>query len=111
MTVIDRAPQLNRASPADPTTVNLSGEIDIFTSKALRRQLLGVLRYSTDLLILDLSRMSFCDASGLGVMVGIQRRARQQGIALALRAPRPYMTRLLRITGLDRTLSVIGPRH
>ncbi|RVX40549.1 anti-sigma-factor antagonist [Nonomuraea polychroma] len=89
-----------------PTTIHLSGEIDLFTTAALRRQLLNVLRHSSNLLILDLSQVSFCDAGGLAVLVGIQRRARAQGIALALTAPRPYMSRLLHLTGLDRSLRV-----
>ncbi|WP_220448730.1 STAS domain-containing protein [Nonomuraea mesophila] len=103
LTVIDPAP-LGVADPSKPTTVRLSGEIDIFTSAALRRQLLSTLHYSTSLLILDLSQVSFCDAGGVGVLVGIQRRARSMGITLALKAPRPFMSRLLHNTGLDRSL-------
>ncbi|MGI5291259.1 STAS domain-containing protein [Nonomuraea polychroma] len=89
-----------------PTTIHLSGEIDLFTTAALRRQLLNVLRHSSNLLILDMSQVSFCDAGGLAVLVGIQRRARAQGIALTLTAPRPSMSRLLHLTGLDRSLRV-----
>jgi anti-anti-sigma factor len=106
MTVLDTLP-LGVAAPSTPTTVRLSGEIDIFTSMALRRRLLNALRYSTSMLVLDLSDVLFCDASGLGVLVGIQHRARAQGVVLALTAPRPYMSRLLHITGLDRSLPVV----
>ncbi|MFE0151178.1 STAS domain-containing protein [Nonomuraea sp. NPDC059007] len=49
----------------------------------------------------------FCDASGLAVLVGIQHRARPLGITVALTAPRPFMSRLLRMTGLDRSLPVM----
>ncbi|GAA0934296.1 STAS domain-containing protein [Nonomuraea longicatena] len=107
MTVIDTAP-FGVADPSEPTTVHLSGEIDIFTSAALRRQLLDELEHSTTLLIIDLSQVSFCDAGGLAVLVGIQRRARSMGITLALTAPRPFMSRLLHITGLDRGLPMVA---
>lgn len=107
MTAIDTYP-LGRAGPSAPTTVHLSGEIDIFTSKALRQQLLTTLRYSTGLLVLDLSQMSSCDVSGLAVLVGIQRRARAQGVTVALTAPRPYMSQLLHTTGLDRSLPMMA---
>ncbi|MBE1588316.1 STAS domain-containing protein [Nonomuraea angiospora] len=107
MTVIDTAP-LGVADPSRPTTVRLSGDIDIFTSAALRRQLMDTLHYSTSLLILDLSGVTFCDAGGLGVLVGIQHRARSMGITVALTAPRPFMSRLLRITGLDRGLPMVA---
>ncbi|MDF5756241.1 STAS domain-containing protein [Spongiactinospora sp. TRM90649] len=88
------------------TVIRPSGEIDIFTSHALRESLLRVLRHSKSTLIVDLSGVSFCDASGLAVLVGIQRRARSMGITLALSSPRPFMARLLRITGLDRSLPI-----
>ncbi|GAA3442813.1 STAS domain-containing protein [Planomonospora venezuelensis] len=103
MTIIDTRP-LDLAGPSAPTTVHLSGEIDLHTRGALRERLLAVLRYSTSLLVLDLSEVSFCDACGLSVLVGIQRRAREQGVTLLLSAPRPHMSRILRITGLDRSL-------
>ncbi|TMR19934.1 STAS domain-containing protein [Nonomuraea turkmeniaca] len=104
MTIDTRPPGGTGASA--PTTIHLSGEINLFTSAALRRQLLNELDHSSSLLILDLSQVTFCDAGGLAVLIGIQRRARAQGITLALTAPRPYMSRLLRLTGLDRSLRV-----
>ncbi|MER6003998.1 STAS domain-containing protein [Nonomuraea angiospora] len=106
VTVSDAFP-LGRADPSASTTVRLTGEVDIFTSPALRSRLLGALKYSTSLLILDLSAVSFCDAAGLAVLVGVQRRARSMGITLALAAPRPFMSKLLHIAGLDRSLPMM----
>ncbi|GAA3611469.1 hypothetical protein GCM10022419_115620 [Nonomuraea rosea] len=107
MTVIDTARPAEAGASA-ATTVHLSGEIDIFVSKALRRRLLDTLRHSTNLLILDLSQVSFCDSSGLAVLVGIQRRARARGITLALANPGPYTAHILHITGLDRSLQIMA---
>ncbi|GAA1003684.1 anti-sigma factor antagonist [Acrocarpospora pleiomorpha] len=107
MNVIDLSP-LGVVSPSAPTIIRLSGDIDILTSPELRRRLTSTLRYSTSLLILDLSGVSFCDASGLSVLVGIKNRARTMGITLALTGPRPSMSRLLRITGLDRSLPMVA---
>ncbi|MER5419272.1 STAS domain-containing protein [Streptosporangium roseum] len=90
------------------TIVPLYGEIDIFTSPALRERLLRALRLSTGPLVLDLSRVSFCDVSGLAVLVGTQRRARALGITLRLAAPRSQTVRMLRVTGLDRVLMMHG---
>ncbi|MFF4779057.1 STAS domain-containing protein [Microtetraspora fusca] len=88
------------------TVIGLHGEIDIATSPALRQRLRNALQHSEDVLILDLSRVSFCDASGLAVLVGIKRRTRQVGITLRLAAPGPRMIELLRITGLDRSFTI-----
>ncbi|HEU5155824.1 MAG TPA: STAS domain-containing protein [Streptosporangiaceae bacterium] len=88
------------------TIVALHGDLDIAAAPALREHLTGVLSHSPRLLILDLSEVSFCDATGLAVLIGTQRRATGLGITLHLAAPNPQMTRLLRITGLDRVLTV-----
>ncbi|GAA3527158.1 STAS domain-containing protein [Nonomuraea rosea] len=90
------------------TTVRLSGEIDIFTSKALREQLMNILYASRRLLVLDLSELVFCDSSGLAILVGVQRRAKSMGITLALASPTPYMSNLLRVTGLGRAIPVVA---
>ncbi|GAA5068212.1 anti-sigma B factor antagonist [Thermocatellispora tengchongensis] len=107
MTVTDTAP-LGRAGPSSPTTVTLSGDIDVLTSAALRQDLLATLRYSHSMLVLDLSQVSFCDASGLAVLIGIQQRARAQGVTLVLAAPSPRVSRILHITGLDRKLPMMA---
>ncbi|MEU7744329.1 STAS domain-containing protein [Nonomuraea sp. NPDC049158] len=52
--------------------------------------------------------MSFCDARGLGVLIGVQRQATSLDIALGLAAPRPYVAKVLRLTGLDRSFPMYG---
>ncbi|WP_049564692.1 STAS domain-containing protein [Nonomuraea sp. SBT364] len=106
MTVIDTAP-LNSVRPPVPTTVRLSGEIDLFTSPALRQRLWNTLSHSNGLLVLDLSQVTFCDAGGLAVLIGTQSRAKARGITVALTGLRPFMTRLLRISGLTYRFPIV----
>jgi anti-anti-sigma factor len=84
----------------------LEGDLDIASTPALRERLLGVLSPGVRLLVIDLSGVSFCDVAGLAVLIGTQRRARARGVTVRLAAPRPQMARLLRITGLDRSLTI-----
>ena len=79
----------------------LSGELDMASVPELRDQLLGLLRPDACRLIVDLSHVSSCDASGLAVLVGTNRRARLLGGVLRLAAPAPPVIEALRITGLD----------
>lgn len=58
------------------------------------------------LLIIDLAGVSFCDVSGLAVLIGTQRRATARGITVRLAAPRPQVAKLLRITGLDHRFTI-----
>jgi anti-sigma B factor antagonist len=88
------------------TVARLRGDLDIATIPALREQLVGVLGPGVRLLIIDLSEVSFCGAAGLAMLTGTQRRARARGITVRLAAPRPQTAKLLRITGLDRSLTI-----
>ncbi len=88
------------------TIAELAGELDLASAPPLREQLLGVLRPGSSRLVLDLSQVSFCDASGLAVLIGTGRRARLLGGFLRLAAVSPQAARVLSITGLDRHLPV-----
>jgi anti-sigma B factor antagonist len=89
----------------------LSGELDLASAPGLREELLGLLRPGASRLVLDLSRVSFCDASGLAVLVGASHRARVLGGFLRLAAVSPPADRVLHITGLHRHLSIYPTVH
>ncbi|MGW0802403.1 STAS domain-containing protein [Nonomuraea sp. NPDC002799] len=95
----------NAHSPT-ATVIRLHGDIDIFSSETLRQRLLTALSTCESTLICDLSDISFIDTSGLGVLMGIRRRAKAMGIVLALTAPTGYTSELLHVTGLDRSLPI-----
>jgi anti-anti-sigma factor len=87
------------------TIAELTGELDIASAPALREQLLSMLRPGSSRLVIDLSKVSFCDASGLAVLVSTGRRARLLGGFLRLAAVSPQAGRVLNITGLNRHLA------
>jgi STAS domain len=75
-----------------------------------------------DLCVIDLSKVSHCDASGLAVLIGTGRRARLLGGFLRLAAVSPQVDQGLHVTGLRQHLGVFptvqaaaaspqGPRH
>ena len=84
----------------------LSGELDIACAPALREQLLGLLRPAASRLVIDLSAVSYADASGLAVLVATGRRAGLLGGFLRLAAPAPAVAKVLRITGLHQLLDI-----
>jgi anti-anti-sigma factor len=91
------------------TIVKVSGVIDIATAPALREGLYRACGHCTGQLVVDLSGVSFCDACGLAVLIGTQRRATLRDIPLRLAAPSPPVARLLHLTGLDRILPIQPP--
>lgn len=92
--------------PSGRTIVRLRGALDIDAAPALRERLIVVLNRGAGLQVLDLSRVSSCDAFGLAVLIGTQRRARRLGIMVRLAAPSLPVTKALRSTGLDRSLTI-----
>jgi ABC-type transporter Mla MlaB component len=62
-------PALSLSSQAGYTVTTISGDLDIAGVPALRDQLLGVLAPHASRMIIDLSGVTFCDASGLAALV------------------------------------------
>ncbi len=87
------------------TVAELDGELDTASAPALREQLLGLLRPGSSRLVIDLSQVSFCDASGLAVLVGAGRRATLLGGFVRLAAISPQASQVLQATGLHRHLA------
>lgn len=84
----------------------LSGELDIACASALREQLLRLLHPGASRMVIDMSQVSYADASGLAVLVGTGRRAGLLGGFLRLAALTPAVAKVMRISGLHRQLDV-----
>ena len=97
---------LSSRAEGDHVIAALSGELDIAAAPALREQLLRLLRPGAIRLVIDMSQVSYADASGLAVLVGTGRRAGLLGGFLRLAAPTPAVSSVMRITGLQRQLDV-----
>ena len=86
--------------------VSLSGRLDARAAGPVRDALHGALASGSGRLVVDLSGIELLDATGLGVLVGAHRRARLDGRELVLRGVPPRIARLLKVTRLDRVITV-----
>jgi anti-anti-sigma factor len=84
------------------------GELDLATADTLYRRGQAAIGRHTQLLLLDLTGLSFCDAAGLTAFVRIANRADAAGCRYGLIAPQPSVARTLRITGLHQRLRVFA---
>jgi anti-sigma B factor antagonist len=84
----------------------LIGELDVACTPVLREQLLAVLTPRASRLVVDLAGVSFCDASGLAVLVSTGRRAKLLGGLLRLVAPSPAVAVALHASGLLRQFDI-----
>lgn len=84
------------------TRVAAAGELDIATATDFGIELAHAIdEHGPDVLI-DASRLTFCDARGLAAIVAADGLARHRGGAVTLTDVRPQMARILRITRLDK---------
>jgi anti-sigma B factor antagonist len=86
--------------------VRLGARLDAGTSSGERARLHEAVASGAGDLILDLSELEVIDATGLGVLVGTHRMARDAGRRVVLRAVPPRIMRILAVTRLNRVLHV-----
>ena len=84
-------------------SVTISGEIDIATSPAMG-DALAAGRGPAHLEV-DMSAVTFMDASGIGVLLAARQQAVDGGGSLTLRAPSGAVRRLTGVLGLDELLA------
>ena len=89
--------------------VSVAGELDIATAEQAYLYISDVIDAWPAPVSVDLSGLTFCDASGLGALARIARHARQAGHQFRLTAVRPSLLKIIRITGLDRAFPELVP--
>jgi len=89
--------------------VTVAGELDVATAERAHAYISGVIDEGPTLVSMDLGGLTFCDASGLGVLAKAARHARQAGCPLRLTSARPSLLKIMRITGLDRSFPELRP--
>ena len=89
--------------------IQMTGELDIATAEKAYAYISEVIDGRPAPVTVDLSGLTFCDASGLGVLTRIARHARQAGRQLRLTSARPSLLKLMRLTGLDGVFPELRP--
>jgi anti-sigma B factor antagonist len=88
------------------TVVSLAGRLDVLGARAAREALHAAVDGGEGRLVVDLAEVELLDATGLGVLVGTDRRARVAGRRLVLVNAPPRVARLLALTRVDRIIQV-----
>jgi anti-sigma B factor antagonist len=86
------------------------GDFDIVTAARCRKAMVDLIDAGYVDLVVDLDRLDFLDSSGLGVLVGVLRKARSHGGSVRLVCVRPNMLRLFRTTGLGKVFDIYPAR-
>ncbi|HEX5568709.1 MAG TPA: STAS domain-containing protein [Streptomyces sp.] len=81
--------------------VTPDGELDHHTADLLREPLERSLDEGCRRLVVDCSRLEFCDSTGLNVLLGARLKAEAAGGEIHLAGMRPVVARVFEITGAD----------
>ena len=94
-------PQLNvhRHDHTTRALITLAGEIDLATVPLVRTALAACLRDGIGTVDVDLTAVTFCDASGLNAFLTASGLATDAGTTLRLHYPPPTLARMIEITG------------
>jgi anti-anti-sigma factor len=100
--------RVNITRDAGAIIVAFVGDLDVFVAGDARSHLdeamSRAVAHSVEQVVIDASRLSFCDSTGLSVLVRAHDDANGRGLHLVLRNLSEPLRELLRLTGLDALL-------
>ena len=97
---------INAISAGDCAVLRLAGEMDVYTSPKLRKQVADLAENGTIHVIADLRGIEFLDSTGLGALVGSLKRLRVRQGSLMVVTSGGRILRLFQITGLTRAFAL-----
>ena len=96
------------AEDAGAAVISLAGELDLSTIPKLEPWLLEELRNPIGVVV-DLTRLSFIDSSGIGLLIKASQSA-EGGRMHTVVAPGSQVERVFQLAGIDRALLVFSGR-
>lgn len=92
----------------DQLIVKICGEIDHHSAKSAREEIDDKFKSEgCKNMILDMSGITFCDSSGLGLIMGRYKTVTEEGGELYVQRPSPSVDKMIRLSGMDRLVGII----
>ena len=90
----------------DCAVLQIAGEMDVYTSPKLRKQVADLAENGTIHIIADLRGLDFLDSTGLGALVGSLKRLRLRQGSLMIVTSGGRILKLFKITGLTHAFAL-----
>lgn len=94
---------------ANASVVVLAGELDLSSIHHVEKRLLAQVRTKTGVVV-DLTRVTFIDSSGIGLLIQAFRTASDGRMLNTVVAGGSQVDRVLRLAGIDRALPLFTDR-
>ena len=88
--------------------VSLCGALEASSAAHLRQTLDLLVEADSPVLLIDMVELAYIDSMGLGVLVAALKQITGRAGTLGLIGPNENITRVLRVTGLNKLFSVYG---
>ncbi len=82
------------------------GELDIESSTILKERLHEILDEQMADVIINAEDLEYIDSTGLGMLIGVIKTLKTRGKELTIVNPQTSVTKLFRITGLDKVFTL-----
>jgi anti-sigma B factor antagonist len=82
----------------------LDGEVDISNARYFKQQLETALAEKKQNILLDLEGLGYIDSTGLGVIIGVYGKIKDDGLGIKIVHPKDNVRKLLNVSGLDKIL-------
>ncbi|MFI6451577.1 STAS domain-containing protein [Streptosporangium amethystogenes] len=100
--------QLTSEHASGFVVITVAGELDLATRPELSDCVQEAIDACHGTVIIDLSGVTFIDACGLSSLIGVKRYAREHHTPLLLAGAPPVVLKLLKLTHLDASFTVIS---
>lgn len=94
----------------DVTLVDVEGQLIVGNRQELKQMVLEHLENGERKFVIDFSKTGYIDSSGLGVLVSLSKKIREQGGELRLSSLNEDLRTLFELTKLDTLFRITGTR-
>jgi anti-sigma B factor antagonist len=95
-----------RKEPNGVVVVSVDGQLIVSNRQELKQAVLDALEGGARRFVIDFSRTGYIDSSGLGVLVSLSKKIREQGGDLRLAGLNEDLQTLFELTKLDTLFSI-----
>lgn len=98
----------NYKEESESWIVELSGELDVSCADKLKSLVNDNIEEKFSNIVLDMKNLSYIDSTGIGIIVGIMKRLREDGKDISLLNAKDNVKKIFKITGLDQIINMEG---
>lgn len=93
----------------DVLIIYLSGELDEYSCAEARRKIDCILdRQNYRCVVMNLSKLSFMDSTGVGMLIGRYKKAQRQNKNIYIQDPCLHVEKILRMSGIYKIMPRIS---